>query len=343
MGRKISGGVFFNEMIQKSKEIERKIVFSDGNDPRLSEALDFFQDVNASSFILLGDDKKIKNNIMAAGIKNTDKFTIINPQNSEMLGQYREIIKKSFEARNKVITEEQLEKNSLNTSYWAAIMLKNGQADCAVGGSISTTADLLRGVINVLGLLPGKKTLSGAAFVDVPDCEYGINGKFCISDPAIIPKPTEDQLLDMALSSYETAKSVFEEEPRVALLSYSTRGSADGEDIQKIRNVVDRIKNSRPDIKIDGEIQFDAAIVPDVFKIKAPTSVLEGKANVLIFPELNAANIGYKIIQRLGKAEVCGTVVQGAARPFNDLSRGSLVQDIVALTAMTLLQTKGME
>ncbi|MBM3699997.1 MAG: phosphate acetyltransferase [Actinobacteria bacterium] len=343
MAVKISGGELFNELLEHSKKISKRIVFSDGDDIRLAEALDFFQDVNDSSFILLGNEQKILSNIKQAGIKNTDRFTIINPAKSPKLEDYKSIIRDSFKARNKDISDEKLNKNVLNTSYWTSVMLKTDEADCAIGGSISTTADLVRGVINVLGLVPGKKFLSGAAFVDVPDCSYGINGKFCVADPAIIPKPGEDQLLDMALSSYDTAKSVFEDEPRVAMLSYSTRGSADGEEIEKIRNVVDRIRKMRPEVIIDGEIQFDAAIVPEVFAIKAPNSVLEGKANVLIFPELNAANIGYKIIQRLGKAEVCGTVVQGAAKPFNDLSRGCLVQDIISLTAMTLLQAKGMQ
>ena len=201
----------------------------------------------------------------------------------------------------------------------------------------------MRAVINILGLVPGKKYLSGAAFVEVPDCIYGSNGKFCIADPAIIPQPTEEQLFDITVSSYDTARSVFNEEPIVGMLSYSTKGSADTEELKKIRNVVERVRNERPEIKIDGELQLDAAIVPEVAKIKVHSSTAAGHANVLIFPDLNSANIGYKIIQRLAKAEVCGTVVQGAARPFNDLSRGCLVADIITLIAMTLLQTKGMD
>ena len=192
-------------------------------------------------------------------------------------------------------------------------------------------------------MLPGKKTLSGSAFVDVPDCKYGLDGIFCVTDPAIIPRPSEDQLFDMAVSSYETAKSVFTDEPIVAMLSYSTMGSADGEEVQRIKKAVEMVRSQRPEIKIEGEIQFDAAIVPEVAEIKIPGSASAGHANVLVFPELNSANIGYKIMQRLAKAEVCGTVIQGAARPFNDLSRGCLAKDIITLTAMTLLQTEGMD
>jgi len=336
-------GAFFNEIIQRSKNIERTIAFSDGNDIRLVKALDYFKKINNSKFILIGNEKGIVEKIRQVSIKNTDNFLIIDPKTSDRKTQIKEFISQSFHKRSKQISTELLEYNSLNTSYWAAILLKLKEADCAVGGSISSTAELMRAVINVLGLVQNKKYLSGAAFVEVPDCRYGLNGKFCVTDPAIIPRPTEDQLFDMAVSSYDTAKSVFSEEPIVAMLSYSTKGSADGEDIEKIRKVVERVHNERPEIKIDGELQFDAAIIPEVAKIKIPTSQVAGYANVLVFPDLNSANIGYKIIQRLAKAEVCGTVVQGAARPFNDLSRGCLVQDIITLIAMTLLQTKGMD
>ncbi|MBM3705770.1 MAG: phosphate acetyltransferase [Actinobacteria bacterium] len=343
MEKNLISGEFFNELIKRAGDIERTMAFSDGNDHRLIKALDYFMDKNKSNYILIGDENKMLDNIKDAGIKNTDNFMLVDPRNSKRFEEFREIIKESFIKRNKTLTDEQLKINTLNNSYWASVLLKNNEADCAVGGSISSTADLMRAVINVLGLLPGRKFLSGAAFVDVPDCIYGLNGKFCVTDPAIIPKPNQDQLLNMVLSSYETAKSVFREEPIVAMLSYSTWGSADGEEIEKIRNVVEIIKNTRPDILIDGELQLDAAIVPEVAKIKVPTSIVGGRANVLVFPDLNAANIGYKIMQRLAKADVCGTVVQGAAKPFNDLSRGCLVQDMVTLIAMTLLQTKGLE
>jgi phosphate acetyltransferase len=334
---------FIREFVDRSKTIERKIAFSDGNDIRLIKALDYFQDFNNSSFYLIGSQAGIAEKIKEAGVKNTSRFYIIDPAASKDRNGYKSIIKSSFEKRNKEITDEKLDENVLNTSYWASVMLKTGAAHCAVGGSISSTADLMRAVINVLGLSGSKKTLSGAAFVEIPDCIFGINGKFLVSDPAIIPQPTEDQLVDMALSGYETAKGVFSREPAVALLSYSTKGSAKSDEFDKIRNAVQRVKKIYPDMVIDGELQFDAAIVPEVAAIKCPQSPVKGNANVLIFPELNSANTGYKIMQRLAKAEVCGTVVQGAAKPFNDLSRGCLVEDIVLLTAMTLMQLKGME
>jgi phosphate acetyltransferase len=341
--KNITESAFIREFVERSKKIKRKIAFSDGNDLRLIKALDYFQDFNDSSFYLVGNKAGIAEKIKEAGVKNTDRFFIMDPVASKDFNNYKSIIKSSFEKRNKEITDEKLNENVLNSSYWASVMLKNSQADCAVGGSISSTADLMRAVINVLGLSGDKKTLSGAAFVEIPDCIFGIDGKFLVSDPAIIPEPTEEQLVDMALSGYETAKGVFSDEPVVALLSYSTKGSAKSDEFDKIRNAVQRVKKIYPAMIIDGELQFDAAIVPEVAAIKCPESPVKGKANVLIFPELNAANIGYKIMQRLGKAEVCGTIVQGAAKPFNDLSRGCLVEDIVLLTSMTLMQLKGME
>lgn len=343
MQNKISDDSFAGKIVGMSSGITRKIVFSDGNDIRLTKALDIFMDYNDSQFLIIGDEETVTKNIKDTGIKNTDNFLVIDPKKSKKIEDHRQIIKTAYENRGKDITTEQLNQCVFNPSYWAGIMLKNNEADCAVGGTISSTGDLMRAVIYILGLAQGRKFLSAAAFMEIPDCGYGLNGKFLISDPAIIPKPTEEQLTDMAITGYETAKGIFESEPIVAMLSYSTKGSAKSEEIDMIRRAVDNVKRVYPDMKIDGELQFDAAVVPEVAAMKCPGSIVGGKANVLIFPDLNAANIGYKMVQRLAKAELCGMIVQGCAKPFNDLSRGSLVEDIVALTAMTLVQRKGME
>ncbi len=336
-------GDFIDSIIDSSKTIEKIIAYSDGVDIRTAQALDYFKDINKSRFVLVGDEKTIISNMKAAGIIKDDHFTIIDPKTSPQKDEYMDIMKRSFEKRGKEVSDEQLEKMAVDTSYYVSAMLKNNEADCAVGGSLSSTGALIKSVIHVLGLSEGRKFLSGAAFVDVPDCDYGYEGRFCLSDPAIIPKPTEDQLFDMTISSYETAKAVFGIEPRVALLSYSTNGSAKGKEIDRVANVVKRVQKSNPNMIVDGEIQFDAAIIPEVAKQKCPSSPLEGRANVLILPNLEAANICYKVIQRLAKATSCGTIVLGAAKPFNDLSRGGPYIEIVSLTAMTLLQTKGME
>ena len=343
MGSKIEQDSFVGKIIAMSSNIARRIVFSDGNDIRLAKALDIFMDYNGSRFLIIGDEPTILNNIKETGIKNTSNFQIIDPKKSNKVDEHRQIIMQAYKDRGKQITAEQLDQCVFNPSYWAGIMLKNNEADCAVGGTISSTGDLMRAVIYILGLAKGRKFLSAAAFMEIPDCIYGLNGKFLISDPAIIPKPTEEQLTDMAITGYETAKGIFESEPIIAMLSYSTKGSAKSDEIDMIRRVVDNVKRVYPDMKIDGELQFDAAVVPEVAAMKCPGSIVGGKANVLIFPDLNSANIGYKMVQRLAKAELCGMIVQGCAKPFNDLSRGSLVEDVVALTAMTLVQRKGME
>jgi len=331
------------ELVALASNIERKIVFSDGNDIRLIKALDYFKDHNKSNFILIGNESQIIEKLNEAGLKDKARFSIFDPSNFNRNTEYSDIVKSAFEKRGKKITGQQIAELLLNSSYIAAIKLKNSEADCAVGGSISTTVDLMRAVIHVLGLAKGKKFLSSSGYVEVPDCEYGIEGKFFISDPGIIPKPTEEQLLDITLSTYDTAKAFFGNKTVVALLSYSTKGSAKSEDIDMIRKVAEAAKQMKPEMIIDGEMQFDAAIVPDVCASKAPESPVKGKANVLIFPDLNAANIALKIIQRLAKASVCASILQGAAKPFNDLSRGCTVEGIIALTAMTLIQRKNME
>jgi phosphate acetyltransferase len=330
-------------MVDLAENIERKIVFSDGNDVRLVKALDYFKDHNKSSFTLIGNESQIMEKLNDGGIKDKTRFSIFDPANNNRTAEYGDIIKGAFQKKGKVISDQQISDMLMNNSCIAAIKLKNNEADCAVGGSISSTGDLLKAVIHVLGLEEGKKFLSSSMFIEIPDCEYGLDGKFFVSDPAIIPKPNKEQLIDMTLSTFNTAKAFFGDKAVVALLSYSTKGSAKSEEIDMIREVAEIVKQMKPEMVIDGEMQFDAAIVPDVCLKKAPNSPVKGKANVLIFPDLNAANIGYKIMQRLAKASVCGPIVQGAAKPFNDLSRGCTVDEIIALTAMALIQRKSME
>ena len=330
-------------LVDLAGNIEKRIVFSDGNDIRLVKALDYLKDRNKSSFTLIGNESQILEKLNEAGLKDNPRFSIFDPANSDRNAEYSSIIKSAFEKRGKEITGQEIDEMLLNNSCIAAIKLKNDEADCAVGGSISSTGDLLKAVIKVLGLVKGKKFLSSSMFIEVPDCQYGLDGKFFISDPGIIPKPNKEQLIDMTLSTYDTAKAFFGDKTVVALLSYSTKGSAKSEEIDMIREVAEIAKQLKPEMIIDGEMQFDAAIVPEVCASKAPNSPVKGKANVLIFPDLNAANIGYKIIQRLAKASVCGPIVQGAAKPFNDLSRGCKVDEIIALTAMALIQRKSME
>ena len=270
-------GKFFNEMLQRAKNINRTIAFSDGNDIRLIKALEFFTGSNDSKYILVGDETGILDKIREVGIKKSDNFSIIDPKKSKKQKEYKEIIKSLYEKRKKSITEEELSSLVLNTSFYTALLLKTDEADCALGGSISTTEALTRAIIYVLGLAEGKKFLCAASFVDVPDCIYGTNGRFCMADTAIIPKPTEEQMIEIVQSTYETAKSVLGQEPLIAMLSYSTKGSAKSEEMDKIKKVVEEVRQIRPGIKIDGELQFDAAIVPEVAKIKLSSSEVAGQ------------------------------------------------------------------
>jgi phosphate acetyltransferase len=199
----------------------------------------------------------------------------------------------------------------------------------------------MKPLIQVIGTGTPKRFLSGAVMLKVPDCPYGLDGKFIFSDVAVIPEPNEDQLTDIVLFTYKTAKAFYDGEPRIAMLSYSTKGSADSEKIEIIRRVVEKVKKSNTKIKVDGELQFDAAVIPEVAKSKGGNSEVAGQANVLVFPNLDSSNICLKAINRLAKTKYYGTIIQGAPIPFNDLSRGSPPVEIVKLSFLTLMQLQG--
>lgn len=309
----------------------------------MARALKTFLKRNNSDCILLGNEKEIRENLSSINIEKNSNIRIIDPIKSHKRKEYESILLDSFHKREKIIEKDNIASLVSDNSFYAAIMLKNKDADCGVAGSISSTEKQMRAIVGALGMERGKKYLSGAMIEEVPNCLYGLNGIFLLADVAIIPYPSEEQLRDIILSSYETAKAFFDIEPKIAVLSYSTKGSAKSPEIEKIIKVIEDIKKTNNEIIIEGELQFDAAIVPDVSKQKSPDSIIGGNANVLIFPDLNAANIGCKIIHRLAKAKVYGTIIQGASKPFNDLSRGCSEEDIVALSAMTLLQLKRME
>ena len=230
-----------------------------------------------------------------------------------------------------------------NYNYFAALMAKSGDAHCGLSGSISPTEAMIRPIIQIIQAGQKKRYLNGAALQIIPDCPYGLNGQFLLADVAIIPDPNEEQMLDIVLLSYETAKAFLNGEPKLAMLSYSTKGSAESQKIDQIRRVVKRVKKINPDIKIDGELQLDAALFPDVAKKKCPDSEVAGYANVLIFPELNSANITLKAIHRLAHSCYYGSTIQGAAIPFSDVSRGCFPIDLVWMSGMLLMQRKRME
>ncbi len=334
---------FEDFMMSSIKGYGKTIVYVDGEDERLARALKIFKNYNSSRTILLGRENIIAKNIKEAGIKKTDTIEIIEPARYGKFEAYKNLLIDKFKDKKKEISEVQAAELTNQTNYFAALMLKSGDAHCGISGSLSATEEMMRPLIQIIGTGNKKRYLSGAVMQIIPDCPYGTDGQFLFADVAVIPEPNEAQMIDIVLSSYETAKTLFSSEPKIAMLSYSTKGSANSEKIDQTRRVVERVRKINPDIKIDGELQFDAAIIPEVAKVKCPSSEVAGFANVLIFPDLASANICVKVVQRLAKAKYYGTVIQGSPIPFNDLSRGCPPIEIVRLSAMTLMQVKRME
>ncbi len=240
--------------------------------------------------------------------------------------------------KNKGMTRENAEKLLLDPLYYGAMLVKMEKVDGMVAGACHSTGDTLRPALQIVKTAKGIKTVSAYFLMVVPDCEYGSKGVFLFADSGLVEFPTEDQLVDIALASAKSFEQLTEEEPVVAMLSYSTKGSASNERLKPVTTAADRLKKLFPNLKIDGELQADAAIDADVGKMKCKGSKAAGNANVLIFPDLNSGNIGYKLVQRLAGAEAYGPITQGLKQPVNDLSRGCCVEDIVGVSAITCLQ-----
>ena len=275
-----------------------------------------------------------KNNIDIEGV------TIINPLKSHKKQEY---IQKLYELRKtKGMTIEQAEELLKEPIYFGMMMLddETSNADGLVSGAAHSTANTLRPALQILKTAPGTKLVSAFFVMCVPNCEYGEKGTFIFGDSGLNENPTAEELAQIAISSSNSFKNLVGKEPKVAMLSYSTYGSAKSELTQKVVEATEILNKIAPEIKADGELQLDAAIVPEVSKLKAPGSRIEGNANVLIFPDLNAGNIGYKLVQRLAKAEAYGPLCQGIKKPVNDLSRGCSVDDIVGVVAITAVQAK---
>jgi len=340
---KIIRNEFEQYIIDSIKNYERNIVYPDGEDIRLIQALKIFKKFNSSKTVLIGKEDVIIKNIKESQIKDTNTIEIIQPSKSNKLNYYSNLLIDLFKIRQKEITEAQAEEMVCNNNYFSALMIRAGDAHCGLSGSLSSTEAMMRPLIQIIQVGHKKRYLNAAAIEIVPNCPYGLNGQFLLADVGVIPDPDEEQMLDIVLLSYETALAYFKDEPKIAMLSYSTKGSAISHKIDQIKRVVERVRKINPRIKIDGELQLDAAIIPDVAQNKSPDSETAGYANVLIFPELNSANITLKAIQRFANAGYYGSTIQGAAIPFNDTSRGCFPEDLVWLSGMTLMQRKRME
>ena len=316
------------------KSNKKTIVLPETMDRRVLEAADMILKEDISNIVLIGREEDIRNN--SEGL-DLSKANIINPYTSDLT---LELAEKLYELRKeKGLTLESANKLLLEDyMYYACMLVKIGKADGAVSGACHSTANTLRPALQILKTKPGVKLVSSFFLMVVPDCEFGDNGIFVFADCGLEQNPDSDKLAAIAASSAESFQLLTGNEARVAMLSHSTMGSAKHMDVDKVVKAVEIAKREYSQYKIDGELQLDAAIVPSVASSKAPNSDVAGRANVLVFPDLDAGNIGYKLVQRLAKAEAYGPICQGIASPVNDLSRGCSASDIVGVVAITALQ-----
>ncbi len=313
-----------------------RIVLPESTDERTLRAADILLSDRVARIILIGKKKEILSSSNSLGLKNIEKATIIDPDNYEKTEDYADMM---VELRKKKgLTKIEALELLKDPLYLATIMIKAGDADGEVAGAQNATSDVLRPAFQYVKTKPGISVVSGAFIMILPDNNYGENGMLVFADCAVHPFPDENELAEIAVMTARTAKAIAEIEPRVALLSFSTRGSAKHEMVDKVRNATLKAQEIAPEFLFDGELQADAAIVEAVGKKKAPDSKIAGKANVLVFPTMETGNIAYKLVQRLAGAEAIGPVLQGMAAPINDLSRGCSVSDIVNLVAITANQ-----
>ena len=329
---------FIETIKQRAKENIKTIILPEAEDKRILEAASKVVKEGFANIILLGDENQIKEDSKRFNI-NLDCVKIINPLTSEKRQEY---INNLYELRkHKGLTIEEAEELLKQPIYFGMMMLKdeNSGADGLVSGAAHSTSDTLRPALQILKTAPNTKLVSAFFVMCVPDCEYGEKGTFIFGDSGLNQNPTADELSEIAISSSKSFEQLVGTEPKVAMLSYSTYGSAKSELTDKVVEATKIVKEKAPSLCVDGELQFDAAIVPEVAKSKAPGSKVAGNANVLIFPDLNAGNIGYKLVQRLAKAEAYGPLCQGIAKSVNDLSRGCSAEDIVGVVAITAVQS----
>ena len=324
-------------VIAKAKSDVKTLAFPEGNEERTILAAEKLMQERIAKPILLGDPEEI---LDIAGKLGADLagITIINPLSGSKFYEYVDAL---YEIRkNKGVTRADAEKLCLDPMYYGIMMVKSGDADGLVSGAVSTTGDMLRPALQIIKTRPEMKVVSSSFLMDCPDKSLGEDGLLVYADCVVMPCPTAEELAYIAIAAADTAKRLCGfEEPRVAMLSFSTKGSAKHESVSKVQNAVRIAHELAPDLLLDGELQFDAALVPEIGAIKAKGSPVAGRANVLIFPDLQAGNIGYKITQRIGKAD-CFAVLQGLNKPCNDLSRGCTVLDIVHTAAMTAVQAQ---
>ena len=327
-----------DQIIARAKSNRQRIVLPESLEERTIKAADRALADELADIILIGNREEILALAAKLGLKNIEKATIIDPATSEKTAEYINLL---YELRkNKGMTPEQAEKLvKTNPLYFGCLIIKSGDADGQISGALSTTGDTLRPALQIIKCAPGITCVSGAMLMITQTPQYGEDGVLVVGDVAVTPAPDANQLAQIAVCTAQTAKSVAGfADPRVAMLSFSTKGSAKHEVVDKVVEATALAKQLDPQLKIDGELQADAALVASVGEKKCPGSEIDGKANVLVFPNLEVGNIAYKLVQRLGNADAIGPILQGIARPVNDLSRGCSVDDIYKMVAITACQ-----
>ena len=327
---------FIEDVKKKAKANLKTIVLPEAEDKRTLEAAQQIKKEGFAKLILLGNKETVEKDARNYGL-DLSGIEVVDPKTSPALNDYVTCLAEL--RKSKGMTEEEARKLlTESNTYFAVMMVKKGDADGLVSGACHSTADTLRPSLQILKTKPGTKLVSAFFVMVVPDCSYGENGTFVFSDCGLNQNPTAEELAAIAESSAESFRFLVGKEPKVAMLSYSTMGSAKHDDVTKVQEATRIAKENNPDLLLDGELQLDAALVESVASLKAPNSKVAGHANTLIFPNLDAGNIGYKLVQRLAKAESYGPMTQGIARPVNDLSRGCSAEDIVGVVAITAVQ-----
>ena len=328
---------FIDQIKDRARRELKTIVLPEATDVRILEAAEMVKNEGYAKVILVGNEEQVRQIAKEKGIDIGDT-QIVDPAKSEKIDEYANTL---YELRKaKGMTEEQAKQLILDPVYYGMMMVKLNEADGLVSGAAHSTSDTLRPALQILRTAPGTKLVSAFFVMVVPDCEYGANGTFVFADSGLNEEPNSEALSEIAISSSKSFEQLVGQQAKVAMLSYSTYGSAHSASTEKVIEATKLVKEKAPELLVDGELQLDAAIIPEVAASKAKGSPVAGEANVLVFPDLGAGNIGYKLVQRLAKAEAYGPLCQGIARPVNDLSRGCSSKDVAGVVAITAVQAQ---